>query len=300
MHDPLTVAWQIYIPLPRKRWKGKGLSSFKRIDLLTIWHKDPEKDGSDDSCAVSKRLTKLQREHAQSWGDDEGKHPWFRAERAKETQRPADAEALLRGALWHVVRAWRLDRWSLFHKRLTFAAVERLACELLHTPLDNVRSSLCLLPGWHTNDTMLVEVPNDEDLDVNSKEYDEHMDTERARALEDYPLTASDWGMQDCGRSFYWMIVRILKRHTARWWQHPKWHVWHWRFQVHLWQRFKRRFIERCDKCGVKFRGSTNVYSDWHGTRKWCADCQSTTEKPQTEAEKLPMAPGNADDGILR
>lgn len=43
MFDPLTVAFEIKYP-----WKGKG--RLYRDAFITVWHKDPCKDGSDDSC----------------------------------------------------------------------------------------------------------------------------------------------------------------------------------------------------------------------------------------------------------
>lgn len=42
MHDPCTIAHEI-------RWPWKDKSGY-RPPILTIWHVDPEKDGSDDSC----------------------------------------------------------------------------------------------------------------------------------------------------------------------------------------------------------------------------------------------------------
>lgn len=39
MHDPCTVAHEVRIP-----WLDR------KIPILTIWHVDPERDGSDDSC----------------------------------------------------------------------------------------------------------------------------------------------------------------------------------------------------------------------------------------------------------
>lgn len=45
MHDPMTVAHDIRYPWP---WSKSG--SGYRENLLTIWHVDPECDGSDDSC----------------------------------------------------------------------------------------------------------------------------------------------------------------------------------------------------------------------------------------------------------
>lgn len=44
MHDPLTVAHEIYLG-PKEKKNGHY-----RSPLLTIWHRDPETDGTDDSC----------------------------------------------------------------------------------------------------------------------------------------------------------------------------------------------------------------------------------------------------------
>lgn len=68
MHDPMTVAFEIKYP-----WRGKP-SQFSpkgyRGTFITIWHVDPEKDGTDDSCGWFKRsrhgdkeiLAKIERE----------------------------------------------------------------------------------------------------------------------------------------------------------------------------------------------------------------------------------------------
>lgn len=299
MHDPMTVAWEINLPLPWKEpktYKAKdgtrkprallGGRKWQKLRLVTIWHVDPETDGTDDSCSISKRLTKLQRSTLDHAGSDEARDPWFRRERAKQPASPADAECLLRGGLWHTAIMLGLNRWSLFHKRITFAHCERLACELLHNTIDNVRGSLCLLPGWHTNDRMVRELTIDgkdsEDLDPNSPEWERLMEAKFRQPADDYPAEASDYWRKELSEGFFRMCGRILSRESARWWQHKRWHFWHWKFQVHPWQRFYRRFLARCSTCGVRFRGRT-AYSDWHGTRIWCAACEDTTARTTTD-----------------
>jgi hypothetical protein len=47
MHDPMTVAHEIKSPV-------KDKNGYRRT-LLTVWHKDPCKDGTDDSCGWFKR-----------------------------------------------------------------------------------------------------------------------------------------------------------------------------------------------------------------------------------------------------
>lgn len=91
MHDPSTVAHQIkypwfeYKPWPKKfrrdpnPWRlkrgweempdelkatrSKSWPEGYRNDFITIWHEDPERDGSDDSCGYSYvKITPQQRE----------------------------------------------------------------------------------------------------------------------------------------------------------------------------------------------------------------------------------------------
>lgn len=266
MHDPMTVAWEFRLPF---FWR----ESYRRPSILTIWHNDPETDGTDDSCCAWKRLGKKHKGLLKCMAGDEARTPWFRRERAKEPSSPADAESLLRGALWHAACAMKLDRWSLHHKRVTFAQCDQLACELIHNGVDNVRTSLCLLPGWHTNDRN-PDGPPVEELDI---EDDAGHERESRRPPDDvrYPKEASEYWRKEVSEQFFRMIARILSRETARWWQHPRWHFWHWSFQVHAWQRFKRRFIERCSKCGVRYKGRGDVFSGWGGGATWCGDCQS-------------------------
>lgn len=264
MHDPMTVAWEIRLPF---FWR----ESYRRPSILTIWHNDPETDGTDDSCCAWKRLGREHKGLLKCMAGDEARTPWFRRERAKEPSSPADAESLLRGALWHAVKAMRLDRWSIHHKRVTFQQCGQLACDLIHNGVDNVRTSLCLLPGWHTNDRNL-DGPPVEELDI-----EDHEGHERSarRDPEDahYPREASKWARERGSEGFFFMIARILSSETARWWQHPRWHFWHWEFQVPVWQRFRRRFLDRCSKCGVRYKGSSDVHTNWDGDVTWCGKC---------------------------
>jgi len=81
MHDPMTVAHEIKRP-----WRQKPDKFFPkgyRPTLVTIWHVDPESDGSDDSCGWFKRarhgdqetLDKIRRAFLSEW---EGEHiGWF-------------------------------------------------------------------------------------------------------------------------------------------------------------------------------------------------------------------------------
>jgi hypothetical protein len=87
MHDPLTVAFEIKRPWPAKRSRILRNSDWRyHPPIVTIWHRDPERGGSDDSCGWFKRahhgdakvLDKIERAFASEWdGEYTG---WFRAD----------------------------------------------------------------------------------------------------------------------------------------------------------------------------------------------------------------------------
>lgn len=66
-------------------------------------------------------------------------------------------------------------------------------------------------------------------------------------------------------------IFRLHKTLTRRWWQHPRWHFWHWKFQIHPIQYFKRWAFSRCHYCGGRFAWCESPISlGWHsGGPRW-------------------------------
>lgn len=77
MYDPLTVAHEI-------RWPWKNKHGY-RSSILTIWHKDPEKDGTDDSCGYSRpKLTKADREYVQTVAKEQFRQMYARKEALRE------------------------------------------------------------------------------------------------------------------------------------------------------------------------------------------------------------------------
>lgn len=224
MHDPSTVAFDIKRPWPTRRNKPFMGSRWHWPTLVTIWHEDPETDGSDDSCGWSRpKLTKVQRSDLNFFAGCEARSPWVLAEQAKRPSSPADAEVLLRGVIVFIG-----DR---LHAHVTMAEATRWAIRLLHNPVDNLQSSLCHLPGWHTNFT-----EDDEDR------------------------------RKESALSLYACVARFILRERRPWYRHPKWHVWHWRIQVHPLQSFKRWAFSRCAGCGSRFTyGYAPVAGQWDG-----------------------------------
>lgn len=107
MHDPMTVAFEIKRPWPySKQFAGKRHWYWPA--WLTIWHVDPETDGTDDSCGWFRPpLTEADRALVAELLDWELRWPYYFVRDAA----PGDAVALV-FSLFQTF-AWRLERRRL-------------------------------------------------------------------------------------------------------------------------------------------------------------------------------------------
>jgi hypothetical protein len=141
MYDPLTVAHEIknYF-LPARK---SGNFSYRR-PLVTIWHRDPETDGTDDSCGwFAPKLTKDQQARLKDLAWHEARKPWFQAATTERIEDPVAAVVLMEGAIDAVVRSLRVT--------YSPARQKALCIRLVHNPSDNVRNSLAYKQGYHGN-----------------------------------------------------------------------------------------------------------------------------------------------------
>ena len=110
MHDPMTVCWRICLPF------GKSYE----YPVLTVWHVDPEKDGSDDSCSwFLPKLSKKEQALAHDLTNNEidNLQSWFSDQDAREVE-------------WKVARIMRVykrefrwrwhPRWHFWHWQFQF------------------------------------------------------------------------------------------------------------------------------------------------------------------------------------
>jgi hypothetical protein len=140
MHDPKTVAFDIYGPRGwlhkrrrdrAKRYDDKDPRFTWLSPILTIWHNDPETDGSDDSCGWSApRSPRELRESAEKIASSEwefmfGKYPYrYQSASAYEI----------------VFALWSMIAWRLFKRRhLSLREIEEIS-SLASNPADNLRS----------------------------------------------------------------------------------------------------------------------------------------------------------------
>lgn len=60
-------------------------------------------------------------------------------------------------------------------------------------------------------------------------------------------------------------IYGWILREEQRWWQHPRWHIHHWKLNIHFTARLKRWLFSRCCKCGQRFAyGESPVTNNWN------------------------------------
>lgn len=128
MHDPMTVAFTVPRPWPHIKRPPNGKRHVEWPAMITIWHVDPETDGSDDSCGWARPpLSDADKTLAAEIADWDARWPYYFVQRAG----PGDTVALV-FSLFQTF-AWRLERRRLSARDL------RCVFELAATESDNVQ-----------------------------------------------------------------------------------------------------------------------------------------------------------------
>lgn len=230
MHDPMTVAFDIKRPWPRLTRPGIERKLYGRFywpTIVTIWHVDPEKDGTDDSCGWFKRarhgdpavLEAIRKDFAFHWDASYG--GWFDKDGAPLMSTAGivlqmfflAARIAFRGTFDR--HGWRRGR--AFCRRWLFDIL-----------------------GFAENAT----------------------DSMHSFVVQQYGPSPREERIDHAAAIVYGCILRW----SQPWYRHARWHVWHWQIQIHAVQAFKRWAFSRCAKCGSRFRwGYAPVSYGWHG-----------------------------------
>jgi hypothetical protein len=235
MHDPMCVAHKIYLGGKKKK------NGNYRTPLITIWHVDPEKDGTDDSCGSFIRQRHLPKDLIEKVRKDfefEFKHNyWFNEAGYPKFSTIGVVLDMFSKVVWNVCM-WQegdepTNKASRKHQRF----MRKYLWDILHfaeNPTDSLHDSITMKYG--------VESPE-----------------ERVG-------------------HFVSVILAWVMRKLRPWWKQPRWHIHHWKIQFHPWQRFYRRYFERCSMCGKRgFSGA--AYGNWDGDKIWCEKCNDGTQK---------------------
>lgn len=235
MHDPMTVAFDIRLPLWWREYKPT---------IVTIWHVDPERDGSDDSCG------------------------WFM--RAQHGD-PAVLEKIVKRFEGDWDKVFKSDSNRVFlcglftpngepHFSVPGVVLNLFfyaACEVFNSNgRTNWRRAKRFMSKHLLDILLFAENPTDSLYDTLTRKFE-------VGCQEPYTKTSRD----DRIRSLAGIIYAWILRAERPWWKHPRWHLHHWKIQIHPLQSFKRWLFSRCEQCGKRFGwGESPIASSWYGT----------------------------------
>lgn len=253
MHDPLTVAFEVKSPIRRRT----GFGAY-RAPLITVWHKDPCRDGTDDSCGWFARarhgdkavLEKIVERFESDWDrifkGDSGRTyycGWF-----KPNGDPHFSPVGITVGLFRIAAALVFGNGKQFN----WSKADRF-----------VRNHLADIIWFAENPTDSLHDAITRKFEIGCGE--EYTDARRKERIK---------SMASC---IYGWILRAERP----WYRHPRWHFWHWRFQVHPWQTFRRWAFERCVVCRKGYRWGYCPTSNWGGTATWHHECDRAGRTPR-------------------
>jgi len=239
MHSPETVAFEIPNYFIRKDKGGY------RPPIVTIWHNDPETDGTDDSCGWfirarhvdQKMLQKVKNEFRfqfkhNYWFDEQGK-PKF-------------------STIGTAVQMYNQASWTMF-------------IYMNNGKVDRSRHDKFMRK--HLYDIIqFAENAVDSIGDSINNRWGEKYENTDARA-----------------DNFAETVCTDIMRKIRPWYRHPKWHIHHWSIQFHPWQQLKRRYWDKCSVCGKRGFKSA-AYADWGGGNLRHEECD-IMNRPQAISE---------------
>jgi hypothetical protein len=269
MHDTMTVAFDIKYPWGRY---DKFLKRRYHSNFITIWHKDPERDGSDDSCGWFMRsrhgnpevLDKIVKRFEFDW--DRVFQP------AKADHDPDDGAFEEKTYFCGLFKSDGDPNMSVqgIVLNLFFTAAGVYFESDGTTNWNRARK-------WMRKNLLdiilFAENPSDSLFDGITRKFEKGCgEVQNPRRREERIRS-----MASC-------IYAWILRREQKWWQHPRWHIHHWRIQVHPLQNVWKWLFTRCSMCGKGFGWNESPCTDWNHTRVWHSKCDRTCS-PTKDAE---------------
>lgn len=251
MHDPMIVAHEI------KSWishKSEMFPKGYKTTLVTIWHVDPETDHTDDSCGWFMRsrhgkkevLDKIIKRFEFDWDRQ------YKPEKDEEDKDPSPERVYFCGYFYPEDAGAGMPNMSVMAIGLNLFIIA--ACEHFNSDGRTNWEKARRFMRKNIFDIMLfIENPTDSLRDSIVRKWG--TETKREERIQDM-----------AGCIYGWIL-----RETRPWWSHPRWHIHHWKIQVHFLDSFKRWAFSRCCKCGKRFSwGYSPVANSWNSEGpKW-------------------------------
>lgn len=251
MYSPETVAFQIYLGRQKKR------NGNYRSPLITIWHNDPEKDGTDDSCG------------------------WFMRSRHGDKDM---LERIKKSIDFEFDRVYKSDSSGTTYYTGYFSPNSGMP----NFSTQGIVLDMFSKAAWeffNYDRKKHKKYMKDNLFDIL------HFAENTVDSLKDEVLgtfrigTGEKWKREDQLNHYAHVIYGWLLRTNRKWYQHPRWHMHHWSVQFHPLQQLKRRYWDKCCICGKRgFKSS--AMGDWYGTRLWHQECDKSMKVPEPNENK--------------
>ena len=243
MHDPKSVAHEIYLGSKKKK------NGHYRNAFITIWHNDPETDGTDDSCGwfmrsrhgnpemLNKIKSAIESDFDRTYVSESNGTLYLTGYFTPVTGKP------VMSTIGIVVNMFYVAAFRFFknNRRKAKKWMQDNLFDIIHfaeNPTDSLK--------------------------------DDVLGTFRHG-------TGENWNREESLNNYANIIYGYILRSTRKWWQHPRWHIHHWSIQFHPLQNLKRRYWDKCCKCGKRGFKSSAI-GDWDGKNIWHQECDDSAK----------------------
>lgn len=235
MYDPMTVAFDIKSPF--RHGPNKLWPKGYRNSIITIWHVDPE--DREGKCGV-------RADDSCGWFSP----PYSEADRDRIIKLGKAQFSTIFNKRWAIEE--EKDYWKICYEPTSYDAIYWTWRAIKQSE----RPCGVWQYGKRLSRTELDEIYS---LDADP------VDNLRLNVAE---VT----GPEECAR-FFLIVYRCYLRFNRPWYRHPRWHVWHWRIQIHPLQKLMRRLFTRCAACGQPFGWNESPTGTWNGSKVWHSKC---------------------------
>ena len=241
MKDPQTVAFDIYIGRKKKK------NGSYRTPLITIWHVDPCKDGTDDSCG------------------------WFMRERHGN---PETLEKIIKEFEFNFDSSFKSESSDVIYYTGFFSPNTGMPQMSVHGIVLNMYSKAAWI-YFNGNRKKHKRFMNKNLFDI--LHFAENpVDSLYTKITGMFRIGCGEpWKRDEALKEYASIVYADIMRKERKWYQHPKWHIKHWKIQFHPLQQLKRRYWDKCCECGKRgFKGA--AMSNWDGTKRWHMECDKS------------------------
>lgn len=259
----MTLAFSVRIPLP---WKTDGLLKsegrvWAKYDLATIWHCDPERDGTDDSCGWFKRARHGDKEVLEKIVKH-FEYDWDRVfQPSAQDHDPDDGEFVPRVyycGLFKPSGDPNLSVSAIVLNLFFIAAIQHFKSD----GRTNWKRAKKFLRTNLLDILLFAENPSDSMFDSITRKFEKGCG-------EEYGTRAREERIRNTAATIYAWILRA----EQPWYRHARWHVHHWKIDVHAVSKTWRWLTSRCCHCGKRFGWNECRISNWGGNSAWHERC---------------------------